>query len=72
MKNFVMGAKLDPKVVRILSIFKIGGWNILQPGNQKMLEESIEENEPQLVLIGILSRDSFLREALRERVDATA
>ena len=28
-KNFVMDAKIDPKVVMDLSIFKIGGWNIL-------------------------------------------
>ena len=29
MKNFVMDAKINPKVVMDLSIFKIGGWNIL-------------------------------------------
>ena len=28
-KNFVMGAKIDPKVVMDLSVNKIGGWNIL-------------------------------------------
>ena len=33
-KNFVMNAKIDPKVVMDLSIFKIGGWNSLQPINQ--------------------------------------
>ena len=33
-KNFVMDAKIDPKVVMDLSVFKIGGWNILQPSNQ--------------------------------------
>ena len=43
-----------------LSFFKIGGWNILQPSNRKLFEESIEEDELQLLLIGILSRDSFL------------
>ena len=37
-KNFVMNAKIDPKVVMDLSIFKIGGWNSLQPINQKLLE----------------------------------
>ena len=37
-KNFVMDAKIDPKVVMDLSIFKIGGWNILQPSNRKLLE----------------------------------
>ena len=26
-KNFVMGAKIDPKVEMDLSIFKICGWN---------------------------------------------
>ena len=29
MKNFVMNAKIDPKVVMDLSIFKMGGWNSL-------------------------------------------
>ena len=55
-KNIVMNAKIDPKVVMDLSIFKIGGWNSLQPINQKLLEESFDENEPRL-LIGIPSRD---------------
>ena len=59
-KNFAMGAKIDPMVEMDLSIFKIGGWNILQPSNRKLLEESIEEDELQLLLIGIQSRDSFL------------
>ena len=43
-KNFVTDAKIDPKVVMDLSIFKIGGWNILQPINRKLLEECIDEN----------------------------
>ena len=30
-KNFVMNAKIVPKFVMGLSIFKIGGWNSLQP-----------------------------------------
>ena len=30
-KNFVMDAKIDPKIVMDLSLFKIGGWNIVQP-----------------------------------------
>ena len=55
-KNFVMYAKIDPKVVMDLSIFKIGGWNSLQPINQNLLEEFIDENEPWL-LIRIPSRD---------------
>ena len=43
-KNFVMDAKIDPKVVMDLSIFKIGGWNSLQPINQNLLEEFIDKN----------------------------
>ena len=58
-KNFVMDAKTDPKVVMDLSIFKIGGWNSLQPINQKLLEEFFDKIEPWL-LIGIPSRDPFL------------
>ena len=58
-KNFVMNAKIDPKDVMGLSTFKIGGWNSLQPTNQNLLEEFIDENEPRL-LIGIPSRDPFL------------
>ena len=53
MKNFVMGAKIDPKVVMDLSIFKISGWNILQPSNRKLLEKGIEENYSQLLSIKI-------------------
>ena len=49
-KNFVMGAKIDLKVVMDLSFFKIGGWNILQPSNRKLLEEFINENEPWLLI----------------------
>ena len=59
MKNFVMDAKIDPKVVLDLSMSKIGGWNILQPSNRKLLEEYIDEKEPWL-LIRITSKDSFL------------
>ena len=53
-----MNAKIDPKVVIDLSIFSIGGWNSLQPINQNLLKEFIDENEPWL-LIGIPSRDPF-------------
>ena len=59
-KNFVTDAKNDPKVVMDLSIFK--NWRMeksLQPINQELLEEFIDENEPWL-LIGIPSRDRFL------------
>ena len=58
-KNSARNAQIDPKVVMDLSIFKIGGWNSLQPSNQKLLEEFIDENEPWL-LIGIPNRDPFL------------
>ena len=64
-KNFVMDAKIDPKVVRNLFMFKIGGWNILQPSNRKLSEE-LDENEPRL-LIRIPSRDSFLMIQYLER-----
>ena len=76
-KNFVMDAKTDPKVVMDLSIFKIGGWNILQHINQNLLEEFIDENEPWL-LIGIPTRDRFLvtqylaRHSAHEEIDVTS
>ena len=57
-KNFVVGAKIDPKVVMDLSIVKIGGWTILEPSNRKVSEGRINENKPRLS-IRILSRDSF-------------
>ena len=65
-KNFVMDAKIDPKVVMDLYVFKIGGWNILQPSNRKLSEEFINENEPWLS-IRIPSRDSFLMIQYLER-----
>ena len=58
-KNFVTGTHIDSKVVMDLSVIKIGGWNILQSSNRKLLEEFINENEPWL-LIRIPSKDSFL------------
>ena len=60
-KNIVTDAKLDPKVVMDLSIFKIGGWNTSQPSNRNLLEELTDENEPWL-LIGIPNRDPFLQD----------
>ena len=45
-KKFVMNAKIDPKVVMDPSIFRIGGWNCLQPINQKLFEKFIHENDP--------------------------
>ena len=59
-KNFVMDAKIDPKVEMDLPIFKISGWNILQHSKRKLLGESTEEDELQLLLVGNLSRLSFL------------
>ena len=38
LKDSVVDAKMDPKVVTDLSIFKVGGWNKLQPTNQALLE----------------------------------
>ena len=79
-KNFVMDAKIDPKVVMDLSTFKIGGRNILQTRNRKLLEEFMNEKEPWL-LIRIPSKDSFLMirflerrpaSSDREGIDATA
>ena len=61
-----MNAKNNPKIVMDLSICKIGGWNSLQPINQKLLEEFIDENEPWL-LIGIPSRGPFLVTQYLER-----
>ena len=65
-KNFLMDAKIDPKVVMDLSMFKIGGWTSLQPINQNLLEKIIGENEPWL-LIGGPSRDPFLVTQYLER-----
>ena len=53
------GVMNDPNIVMDLSMFNFGGWNSLQPINQKLLEEFIDENEPCL-LIGVPSRDPFL------------
>ena len=62
-----MDAKIDPKVVMDLSIFKIGGWSELQPSDHKSLEKFTEENMPQL-LVGFLSRGRFfVTQYLRER-----
>ena len=71
MKNFAMDAKIDSKVVMDLSIFKIGGWNSLQPINQNLLEEFIDKNEPWL-LIGIPSRDPFFATQYLDRHSASS
>ena len=70
-KNFVTDAKIDPKVVMNLPIFKIGRWNILQPRNRRLLEELINENEPWL-LIRVQKRDSFLMMQYLERHSVSA
>ena len=65
---FVVGAKIDPKVVMDLSLVKIGGSNILEPSNRKLSEGRINENKPRLS-IRILSRDSlFLIQYLERQV----
>ena len=63
-----MNAKVDPKVVmdRSVHILEIGGWDILQPINQNLLEEFVDVNEPWL-LIGIPCRDPFLVTQYLER-----
>ena len=67
LKNFVMLAKIDPKVVmHICPYSKIGGWDSLQPINQNLLEEVIDENEPWL-FNGMPSRDSFFVTQYSER-----
>ena len=65
-KNFVVNAKIDPKVVMDLSILKIGGWNSLQPINQNLLEEFIDESEL-FLLIGVPSRDPLFVTQYLER-----
>ena len=65
-KNFVIDARIDPKVVMDLSIFCVGGWNSLQPINQNLLEEFIDENEPGL-LIRIPCSDPFSATQYMER-----
>ena len=65
-KNFVMDEEIDEMVVIDLSMFKIGGWNITQPSDRKLLEEFIDENERWL-LIRIPSRDSFFMIQYLER-----
>ena len=65
-KNFEMDAKIDPKLVMDVFIFKIGGWKSLQSINPNLLEEFIDENDP-LLLIGIPSKDSFFVTQYLER-----
>ena len=45
-KNFVMDARNDPRVVMDLSMFKTGGWSRLRPISQNLLEEFVDKNEP--------------------------
>ena len=69
-KNSAMNAQIDPKVVMDLSMFKNGGLNSLQPRNQTMIEDFLDENEPWL-LIGIPSIDPFLLTQYLERHSAS-
>ena len=64
-KNSVIDAKIDLKVVVDLSMFKIGGWNSLQPIDQNLLEEP-------WLLIGSPSRDPFLVTQYLERHSASS
>ena len=57
-KSSVMDAIIDPMVVMDLSMFEILGWNKLQPSNQHIMQEYLDENEPWL-LIGMPARDPF-------------
>ena len=57
-KNFVTDAKIDPKVVMALSMFKTGGWKSLQPVDQGLLEEFVGKKELSL-LIAVPSKDPF-------------
>ena len=66
-----MDAKIDVKVVIDLSIFKIGGWNCLQPRSQNFPVEFTDENELRLPL-GIPSRDPFLATQYLERHSASS
>ena len=47
-KNSVMSAKIDLTVLMELSTFIIGGWNNLQPSNQRSMKKDVDENEPWL------------------------
>ena len=64
--NCVMNAKIDQKVVMDLSIFKIGGWNSLQPSNKQMQQEFSDGNAPWM-LVGIPNIDPFLLTQYLER-----
>ena len=57
-KNSVMNANVDPKVVMDLSKFQIAGWIMFQPSNVKLLQEFIDETVTWL-LIGIPKRGPF-------------
>ena len=70
-KNFVMFAKIVPKVVMNLSVFKIGGWSRVQTSNQILLEELVDEHGFCL-LMGIPSRDPSLVTQYLERHSASS
>ena len=58
-KNFVVDARIDPKVVMDLSILKLVDGTVCNPFIKILLEEFVDKNEPWL-LIGVPSRDPFL------------
>ena len=65
-KNFVMCARIGPKVEYGQIVFKIVGSNIRQLSNRKLSEGFMNESEPRLS-IRIPSRDSFLMTQYLER-----
>ena len=65
-ENIVMDAKILPKVGMGVSMFKIGGCNNLQPSNQNLLKEIIDENEPWVVDRNSNRDPSFVTQKLGE------
>ena len=70
-QNGVMDEKFVKNFVMDLSMSKIGGWNSLQPINQKLREEFIDEHELWL-LIGIPRRNPFFVTQYLERHSASS
>ena len=66
MKNFVMGAKIAPKVVKDLSVFKNWWMEHSTTQSSKLLEDFINENEPRLS-IRIQNRHPFFMIQYLER-----
>ena len=66
-KNFVMGAEIDPKLEMDLSMFEIVGWKILQLSNRKLSEFFFEE----AATVALPKQRFIPRNAQREGVDVT-